>query len=444
MKLALLALLTALLSVLPTGALAQANGAGGQANGVDVRRLWVSRDALPEDSLFGQFRAYQESQRFITEPILQGEALDAFLVRMGMSAADAEEAAAVFLEESGLEKLDPGTAVRLKFRRAHVTPFQIEAGGWRRGLEAMEVLLPAGRLVALGRVPGGFEAATKLVEIEKRYVAAAGEIRNSLFASAFGAGVPRQMMIEFADVFAFDVDFVREIYAGDRFELVYEVLYDEQEREIGTGDIVFAALTWKGGRYSQGYYRFRPEGQAEGSYFSADGRDPRTLLMKTPINGARVTSRFGRRRHPVLGYTTGHKGIDFGAPTGTPIMAAGDGVLKLYGPRGTFGNYVRIDHGNGLETAYAHLSRFVPGLRIGSEVRQGEVIGYVGTTGRSTGPHLHYEVWSKNQPMNPETIKVAVGQALEGESLDEFRTAKARTDSLRIHPFTIASAETLP
>jgi hypothetical protein len=421
-----------------------ASEAQAQNNGVDVRRLWLSRDALPEDSLFGQFRAYRENQRFITEPILEGEPLSAFLVRMGMSRADAEEAAEVFLAEAGLRKLDPGTAVRLKFRRSNVTPAQIASGGFRRGLEAMEVLLPPDRIVALGRIPGGFEAATRLVEIEKRYVAAAGEIRNSLFASAFEAGVPRQMMIEFADVFAFDVDFVREIYAGDRFELVYEVLYDSEGHELGTGSIVFAALSWKGGRHSQGYYLHLPEGQAEPSFYSADGRDPRTLLMKTPINGARVTSRFGRRRHPVLGYTKAHRGIDFGAPTGTPIMAAGDGTIRLYGPRGTLGNYVRIDHGNGLETAYAHLSRFVPTLRQGSEVRQGEVIGYVGTTGRSTGPHLHYEVWSKGEAMDPETIKVAVGQTLEGEALEAFQAVRARTDGLRIKPFTIASAETLP
>nr|WP_305888886.1 M23 family metallopeptidase [Parvularcula maris] len=165
--------------------------------------------------------------------------------------------------------------------------------------------------------------------------------------------------------------------------------------------------------------------------------------MKTPINGARVTSRFGRRRHPVLGYDKGHKGVDFGAPRGTPILAAGDGTVKLAGPRGTFGNYIRLEHAGGYETAYAHLQGFAKGIVSGKRVRQGEVIGYVGTTGRSTGPHLHYEVLAGGVHQNPETIKVAVGETLTAEALELFAARKSELNSLRTTPFAIVEA-TLP
>lgn len=406
----------------------------------ETRPLWTGTGATVDQTLFGEFRAYQEQNRFLTEPILDGEALPELLVRVGLDEEDANAAAAAFYAEAGVDKLEEGTSVRLKFRRSNATIHQLVTGTYPRGLEAMEVLVDADRVVVVGWRNGGFEAASREVELETRYIAAAGEINRSLFSAAMGAGVPRELMIRFADIFAFDVDFAREIYRGDRFEIVYEVLFDQDGREIATGEILFAGLTWKGGAGAGGYYRFRPEDAARASYYAADGRDPRTLLMKTPINGARVTSRFGRRRHPVLGYTKGHAGIDFGAPTGTPIMAAGDGVVKLAGPRGTFGNYIRIEHAGGLETAYAHLNAFALGVKPGKKVQQGEVIGYVGTTGRSTGPHLHYEVLMRGVAQNPETIKVAVGETLEGEAQETFLVRKDAVDSLRIRPFAVANA----
>ena len=413
-----------------TAALAQAS----------PRLFWNGDQTLSEESLFSQFREFRENQRFVSEPILEGEDLQALLVRFGIPEDEAAAAAQAFLTEAGLEALDEGTSVRVRFLKSPATLSEQASGRYPRALQALEVLVDLDRLVAVGRTQDGFEAASRPVAPEVRYVAAAGEINRSLFAAAQGAGVPREVMLRFADVFAFDVDFAREIFRGDRFEIVYEVFLNDQGEELAVGEIMFAALTWKGGIFAQGYYRHTPPGAEEPSYFSADGVNPRTLLMKTPINGARVTSRFGRRRHPVLGFDKGHAGIDFGAPTGTPVLAAGDGVVKLAGPRGTFGNYVRLEHSGGIETAYAHLKGFAPGLKEGQRVKQGEVIGYVGTTGRSTGPHLHYEVLQDNVPQNPETVKVAVGEALIDDALISFVGERDWYNELRIRPFAIGDA----
>lgn len=409
-------------------------------DGEPARPLWTGAATVEEDSLFGQFLAYRESRRFVSESILDGEELPAFLERLGVIEPDAVAAARVFLEEAGTDRLPAGTPVRVKFMNGPATVFERAAGQYPRALEALEVLVEPDRLVAVGRGAEGFVAASRTVALETRYVAAAGEITVSLFAAAQNAGVPRDVMIRFADVFAFDVDFAREIYRGDRFEIVYEERVDAHGRVVAMGEIVFAALTWKGGTQARGYYRFVPREGAEAAYYAADGRNPRTLLMKSPINGARVTSRFGRRRHPVLGYAKGHKGIDFGAPTGTPVMAAGDGEIELIGPRGTFGNYIQIAHANGYATAYAHLDGFAKGLEQGDRVRQGEVIGYVGATGRTTGPHLHYEVLKDGEAQDPETAKVAVGETLAGRELEGFEQRKAVLDALRLKPFAVAEA----
>ncbi|NNU14811.1 M23 family metallopeptidase [Parvularcula sp. ZS-1/3] len=404
------------------------------------RPLWSGSQTLSDDSLFEAFRSYRDKTRFISEPIIEGEALPDFLKRMGVMDSDAEAASKVFFEAAELERLPEGTTVRVKFMNGPATVYQVAGGRYPRALLAMEVFLGTDRQIVVGRTADGFEAQSRPVELETRYAAAAGEINRSLFSAAFGADVPREVMLRFADVFAFDVDFAREIFRGDRFEVVYEILLDSAGNEVGYGDIVFAALTWRGGIEAKGYYRYKPEGAEEASYYDATGRDPRTLLMKTPINGARVTSRFGRRRHPVLGFVKGHAGIDFGAPRGTPVLAAGDGVVKLAGPRGTFGNYVRLEHSGGIETAYAHLDRFAPGLKEGDKVRQGEVIAYVGSTGRSTGPHLHYEVLRDGEQQNPETVKVAVGETLTGEGKARFEGRREGADSLRITPFAVAEA----
>ncbi|MEO1656946.1 MAG: M23 family metallopeptidase [Pseudomonadota bacterium] len=406
---------------------------------VDIRELWVGPDTMPADSLFEAHLAYREALAFTVEPALPGESLPDLLRRVRLTPEDADLVAATFFTEAGIDALPDQTSVRLKFSDLNVTVEQLASGGYFQGLEEMEILVPPNRVVSLRREGTGFAASTRLVDIERRFVAAAGEINVSLFASAIGAGVPRDLMIRFADIFAFDVDFSRDIHRGDRFELVYEMRFDQEGREVAPGDILFAAMSWQSGSKQRRYYLFAPEGE-DGRYFDDDGRNPRTQLMKTPINGARITSGFGRRTHPILGYRKDHRGVDFAAPRGTPIMATGDGEVALSGPRGSLGNYIRLRHTGGYETAYAHLDRIAPSVTPGSQVKQGQVIGYVGSTGRSTGPHLHYEVLFEGQQQNPQTVKVAVGETLIGPQKSRFIVSRDKADRLRVVPFAVTES----
>jgi murein DD-endopeptidase MepM/ murein hydrolase activator NlpD len=211
--------------------------------------------------------------------------------------------------------------------------------------------------------------------------------------------------------------------------MLYETFEDERGQQVKTGTILMA--TMDGAALTKTFYRFRPSDDGNVDYFDAAGQSVKKFLMKTPINGARLSSSFGNRKHPVLGYNKLHKGTDFAAPTGTPIYAAGNGKLVKYGPNGTYGNFAKIEHANGYQTAYAHMSRFAKGVSNGAFVKQGQVIGYVGTTGRSTGPHLHYEVYINNKPVNAMSLKLPTGRTLSGAQLEAFKAEKARIEALR-------------
>jgi murein DD-endopeptidase MepM/ murein hydrolase activator NlpD len=233
---------------------------------------------------------------------------------------------------------------------------------------------------------------------------------------------------------------------GDRFEFLYETFEDERGRPVKAGNMLMASID--GAALTKTFFRFRPSDDGIVDYFDEQGQSAKKFLMKTPINGARLSSGFGNRRHPILGYTKLHKGTDFAAPRGTPIYAAGNGVVERAGPWSTFGNYVRIQHANGYQTAYAHLNGFAKGVRKGSHVRQGEIIGYVGTTGQSTGPHLHYEVYINGRPMNAMTLKLPTGRKLNGAQLEAFQAEKTRIEALRDAELSeralVASAEPTP
>lgn len=245
-------------------------------------------------------------------------------------------------------------------------------------------------------------------------------VKGSVYESMRAAGVPRQLVGNFLKPFAHFVDFQRDIRAGQKNRV--EVLYSGKQTMEGDatvpGDITYAALIMGDKRVA--LYRFETEdGSTE--FFTEDGKSGKRLLMKTPIDGARLSSGFGMRKHPVLGYSKMHKGVDFAASTGTPIYAAGDGVVEKAGPFSSYGNYVLIRHTGGYKTAYAHMSRYAKGMRAGKRVKQGEVIGYVGTTGRSTGAHLHYEVMVGGRQVNPATLNMAGGVELAGKDMTKFK-----------------------
>ena len=266
-------------------------------------------------------------------------------------------------------------------------------------------------------------------------------IDTSLYASAARVGVPAQIIAELIRVYSWDVDFQRDIRSGDALKVMYSAQETEDGEFAGYGDIAYASLTI-GGK-ERPIYRYETKG-GDVDYFDPDGRSIRKTLMKTPVDGARLSSGFGMRHHPVLGYNKMHKGTDFAAPTGTPIYAAGDGTVEYAGRKGGYGNYVRIRHNGTLKTAYAHMHKFAKGISSGTRVDQGQVIGYIGTTGRSTGPHLHYEVLENNVQVNPSRIDLPVGDALKGQEYARFKALVGATDqeyASLLEGLTVASSK---
>ncbi|MCR9070747.1 MAG: M23 family metallopeptidase [Alphaproteobacteria bacterium] len=264
----------------------------------------------------------------------------------------------------------------------------------------------------------GFVAEEVVRELERHDDFAAAEIQSTLYEAALDAGMPIDVLVSLVRVFSFDVDFQRDVQAGDRFEVLFDTYEDELGNRVRNGDIQYASMTLSGKTVA--FYRYTPSSGIT-DYFGPDGRSVRKTLMRTPIDGARLSSGFGKRKHPILGYTKMHKGVDFAARTGTPIMAAGDGVIDVAGRNGGYGNYIRIRHNGSIKTAYAHLSKFAKGTRKGARVKQGDIIGYVGSTGRSTGPHLHYEVLVDGRQRNPMSVKLPAGEKLDGKELKAFR-----------------------
>ncbi|HWL70202.1 MAG TPA: peptidoglycan DD-metalloendopeptidase family protein [Geminicoccus sp.] len=275
---------------------------------------------------------------------------------------------------------------------------------------------------------GGFNARTVELTLDREDVLAGGTISGSLYDSARAAGMPAETIMRFVKLLSWDVDFQRDLKEGDRFEVIYDRLSTPDGRESRYDDIGFARLV--NGERDFILYRFEREDGSR-AWYDANGKSVRKSLLRTPIDGARLSSGFGMRRHPVLGYSRMHKGTDFAAPTGTPIFAAGDGVIEMRGRNRGYGNYIRIRHNAEYATAYAHMSRFAKQLKVGSKVRQGEVIGYVGTTGLSTGPHLHYEVLHQGAQINPLSVKQNVAEELSGKELARFKAERDRLDALR-------------
>jgi murein DD-endopeptidase MepM/ murein hydrolase activator NlpD len=247
-----------------------------------------------------------------------------------------------------------------------------------------------------------------------------GQIMSNLYDAAVNAQLPIPVLMDLIRLFSFDVDFQREIQPGDAFEVMYDELRDDRGEIVRSDHIRYAAMILGGKRLE--YFRHEPASGRPG-YYGPDGQSVRKTLMRTPIDGARLSSRYGRRRHPVSGYTKMHRGVDFAAPRGVPIMAAGDGVIEKIGRWNAYGKYVRIRHNGTFKTAYAHMHRFAKGMRRGRRVKQGEIIGYVGSTGRSTGPHLHYEVLRNGRQTNPMKVKLPSGMRLKGKALKNFNAA---------------------
>ena len=265
------------------------------------------------------------------------------------------------------------------------------------------------------------------VKLDKKIIYRENIIIQSLYKSATDKSIPANTIIEFARIYGFQVDFQRDVRKQDKFQIMYEVFLDENKKIIETGEILFANLKLSGQNNSLYYFDYD---ENEGHY-DKNGKSVQKALMKTPINGARLSSSFGMRKHPIDGFNKMHRGTDFAAPKGTPIMASGNGIIKKAGWCGGGGNCVKIRHNSTYETIYAHMSKFARGIKNGVRVKQGQTIGYVGSTGKSTGPHLHYEVVVNGKKVNSQKLKLPSGKILKGKERKFFETNKIKLDVLK-------------
>jgi len=278
--------------------------------------------------------------------------------------------------------------------------------------------------VEIKKIKNRFVVRKNILELEKKEIVLSNTIKNNLYSSAIEAGIEPNIIVEFANIFGFEVDFQRDIRSGDKFEIYYERYVDENNVIRNTGKIIYASMFVNNKELS--LYNFKFNNRDD--YYDVDGKSVIKTLMKTPINGARLSSSFGMRKHPILGFNKLHQGTDFAAPRGTPIMASGSGVVIRAQKYKGYGNYVSIKHNSTYTTAYGHMSKFGRGVRSGVRVNQSQIIGYVGSTGMSTGPHLHYEVIKNGKRINSQRLKLPTGKILNNEARNKFEVDRIKID----------------
>ena len=344
------------------------------------------------------------------------------------------------LQETGITRRDAYTAVTaLKdvYQPRNLRPGQeihvdLRTGDSRSGtprLTGLRLRASADADVALHRTQdGAFVAQSQARELTRQAARAQGRIDSSLMAAAQREQVPMAPLLSVIRAFSYAVDFQRDLHKGDEFEIFYERFTEAGGALAKTGDVLYAALKLRDDALE--LYRFEHDNGVVG-YYDQSGESARRLLMRTPINGARLSSGYGMRKHPILGYNRMHKGLDFAAPTGTPIYAAGHGTVEYAGWNSGYGRYIRIRHNGTYKTAYGHMNRLAKNVRSGARVSQGDVIGYVGSTGRSTGPHLHYEVIKHGKKLNPRNLNLPTGHRLTGAALDRFEAVRKDIDAQR-------------
>ena len=284
----------------------------------------------------------------------------------------------------------------------------------------------------------GEDYTARKIVAEFRYetISVAANIENSLYVDATKLGAPDKVVVQFANIYEYSVDFQRDIQPGDEFEMFFEVARGRNGEIIKAGDLLYTSFS---PRKKQSEYWLFEDSKGRENFYDAKGKTAKRKLRATPINGARLSSSFGRRRHPILGYRKMHTGVDFAAPRGTPILAAGSGTVERASRYGGYGKYIRIRHTDGYKTAYAHLSKYARGIKSGAYVKQDQVIGYVGTTGRSTGPHLHYEVHHNGKKINPRRLSQLSGKPIKKSDLPKLIARRAEINKLRAQSETLGS-----
>ncbi|MGE3713854.1 MAG: peptidoglycan DD-metalloendopeptidase family protein [Alphaproteobacteria bacterium] len=356
----------------------------------------------------------------LTLTLENGDTLSTLLEQLGVASPEAHQVITAIREHHNLRKLSVGQDIHVELGASPDNTQQPI-------VNAMEIPLSVISSLQVTRQETDDFLVKKLnADIERKPVYAAGKINSSLYETAAQQGIPASIIARVINAYSYDVDFQREIRNGDRIGLLYEKLQTEKGDNAGSGNILYAKLHT--GNRTHVIYRF-VDGSGDADFYNEKGESVRKGLLRTPVNGARITSRFGMRRHPILGYSKMHKGVDFGAPTGTPIYAAGDGKVTFASRKGGYGNYLMIQHSGTYSTAYGHIHRFASGIRSGKKVKQGQVVAYVGSTGRSTGPHLHYEVLKNGAHVNPSGVKFKAGNVLAGKELAEFKRHVSRVNA---------------
>ena len=413
------------------------------------------RPLEPQEQQAAQPTPGIESRTVTLEP---GDTLAGAMEDAGVSAADANGAIAALGKGFNPRQLKPGMTFDITFNVAPVidaqqspvkttmvmvnhkpvrVPVEADSGAGATPGQAT----PISRLLSLHFSPtieqdvtitrdmaGSFNAESTQKTLAVHHHRAGATIDSSLYLAGMQAGIPADIVIEMIRMFSYKVDFQRDLQPGDSFEVYYDYYYTQDGQPARSGNIAFARMRLSGKDVV--LYRYAPDGAATADYFDAKGQSAKGLLMKTPVDGARISSGFGSRFHPILGYTRMHKGVDFAVPTGTPVMAAGAGSISFMGWANGYGNFVVINHSNGYATAYGHLSRFAAGLRRGAHLSQGEVFAYSGMTGLATGPHLHYEIRVNGSQVNPLRVKISEGRLLAGAALRDFLQARIKTDEM--------------
>ena len=290
----------------------------------------------------------------------------------------------------------------------------------------INLLYPASNTssIEIRKAQDNFIVKENILQLYKKEVVVRNIIKNNLYSSAINVGVAPNIIVVFARIYGFEVDFQRDIRVGDWFEILYEKFEDDNNKVRDTGKIIYASMFVNGQEIN--LYNFKDKNDEE--YYNIKGKSITKSLMKTPINGARLSSSFGMRKHPILGYNKMHRGTDFAAPSGTPIMASGSGTVTRARWCGGGGNCVKIKHNSTYETIYAHMKNFAKGIKEGRKVRQGQIIGYVGSTGLSTGPHLHYEVVVNGKKVNSQRLKLPSGKILKGDAREKFEMERIKID----------------
>ncbi len=359
--------------------------------------------------------------------VRSGETLSQIISRVGASDSDVK----IILDQMGKvfspKMITVGDEVVIKYK---VKVGYDENKAVKRDLLVNEITIiptPEEKIIINRGADKSYSAKKIAVKLDRHINKFYGVIKNSLFEDGVKSGISPNTMMQMINLYGYDVDFQRDIHDGDKFEMLVESFYDEEGKKVKDGNVLYSSLTLQDKPIE--IYMHKVGNQIE--YFDGKGNSVRKSLLRTPINGARISSGFGMRRHPVLGYSKMHKGTDFAAPTGTPIFAAGAGTITYYGVKGGYGNYVQIRHNPEYSTAYGHASKFNKKFKVGSKVKQGDVVAYVGTTGRSTGPHLHFEVIYKGQQINPAKVKATSGIRLAGKELKSFLATKNEIDRYR-------------